>query len=267
MNRSLVTAAACAWLAAAGRAQAEGMTVELLKTPHGGLQPQAVVDAEATLHLLYFAGDPGQGDLFYLRKEAAQEDFSKPVRVNSQPSSAVATGTIRGGQIALGQGGRIHVAWNGRNGSSKAAGAHGAPMFYTRSNDEGTAFEEQRNLMRDTTGLDGGGTVAADGEGNVYVAWHGLKAGEAAGEANRRVWIVRSDDGGATFSSEAPAWDTRTGCCACCATRAFADSSGALHLLYRSATDDVNRDMYLLRSGDRGRSFEGTLLHRWRSPG
>ena len=42
-------------------------------------------------------------------------------------------------------------------------------MLYTRLNDAGTAFEPQRDLIRMARGLDGGGAVAADGVGNVYV--------------------------------------------------------------------------------------------------
>src|SRR5262249_43885903 len=43
--------------------------VELLRTPDGGIQPQAVVDAKGTLHLIYFKGDKAEaGDLFYVRR-------------------------------------------------------------------------------------------------------------------------------------------------------------------------------------------------------
>ena len=47
-------------------------------------------------------------------------------------------------------------------------------MLYSRLNDPGTAFEPQRNLLHETGGLDGGGTLAADGAGNVWVAWHAM---------------------------------------------------------------------------------------------
>jgi hypothetical protein len=38
-------------------------------------------------------------------------------------------------------------------------------MLYSRSNDSGTAFEPERNLMTRTFGLDGGGIIAADSTG------------------------------------------------------------------------------------------------------
>jgi hypothetical protein len=239
-------------------------TVTVLATPNGGIQPQAVVDAKGTLHLIYFKGEPDAGDIFYVRREAAKERFSDPLRVNSQPGSAVAIGTIRGGQIALGKEGRVHVAWNG---SGKVKSGSGSPMLYARLNDSGTAFEPQRNLMQVTSILDGGGTVAADGSGNVYVAWHALKTGGDRGEEHRQVWVARSANEGKTFSQEAPAWTEATGACACCSLHAFADSNGSAYLLYRSANAGVNRDIYLLSSTNKGQSFQGALIHKWKVPG
>jgi hypothetical protein len=247
--------------AGAGAAAGADVHVTVVKTPADGLQPQAIADAQRTLHLIYFKGDAGAGDLFYVRRPAGAERFSEPLRVNSRPGSAIAVGSVRGGQIALGKAGRIHVAWNasGKTGSEA--------MFYTRLNDTGTAFEPQRNLMRRSMILDGGGTVAADGAGNVYVAWHALRAGGERGEHHRRVWLARSTDDGKTFAEETPAWSEPTGVCPCCSMRAFADRQGFVYLLYRSANAGVNRDIYLLCSRDKGASFSGTLMHRWKVPG
>jgi hypothetical protein len=238
--------------------------VTLLKTPNGGIQPQAI-SAAGTLHLIYFKGDPAGGDLFYVRRAAGEKRSSEPIRVNSQPGSAIAVGTIRGGQIALGKGGRVHVAWNGSDKARpRSKGKYTSPMLYARLNDAGTAFEEQRNLMQATTTLDGGGTVAADSEGNVYIAWHGIKLGDETGEINRKVWLARSTDEGKTFTEEAVINPQPTGVCACCSMRAFADSKGSLYVLYRSAGE--SRDIHLLTSKDRGKSFQGVLVHAWDTP-
>src|SRR5262249_45282386 len=93
------------------------VSMRVIETPDGGIQPQAAIDDQGVIHLIYFQGDPSGGDLFYRRLELGAERFSQPVRVNSQAGSAIAIGTIRGGQIALGKGGRIHVAWNGATGA------------------------------------------------------------------------------------------------------------------------------------------------------
>lgn len=239
----------------------------ILRTPDRGIQPQAVIDAQGTIHLVYFKGDPGNGDLFYAKQAAGQQRFSAPVRVNSEPGSAIAVGTIRGVQIALGKNNRVHVAWNGSGKASQKSFNKSAPMLYARLNDAGTAFEPQRNLMQDSYNLDGGGAVAADPAGNVYVAWHGLRVGAVAGENNRQVFVARSTDEGKTFAKEAAANPEPTGTCGCCGMKGLVDSKGTLYLLYRSATATVNRDIYLLTSSDQGKSFQGKLLQKWQING
>ncbi len=239
----------------------EGRNVKLVRPPNQGIQPQAVMDERGALHLVYLAGEPSSADIFYVRRGEGQDLFSTPIRVNSQPGSAVASGTIRGAQIAVGKNGRVHVAWNGSMKTVPDGGHHAAPMLYARMNDAGAAFEAQRNLMRFTHTLDGGGSVTADREGNVYVAWHA--AHEKKGEENRRVWLARSTDDGKTFAREVAATTKETGACACCGMRAFVDVRGAVYLLYRTATAMTERGTFLLVSNDKGRSFRGQRLDQW----
>jgi hypothetical protein len=238
--------------------------VTVLDTPDGGIQPQAVIDANGTIHVVYFKGQPAGGDIFYSRLEPEKAAFTSGLRVNSETGSAVAIGTIRGAQLALGKGGRVHVAWNGSQETLPKNPLGTSPMLYTRSKDDVTGFEPQRNLMQRTYQLDGGGTVAADEAGHVYVAWHGRTQDSRNGEMGRKMWIARSTDDGASFSAEAPVFDKETGACGCCGTRAFADHRGTLYVMYRAATDSVDRDMYLLSSRDRGTRFDGRSIHSWR---
>jgi hypothetical protein len=104
--------------------------------------------------------------------------------------------------------------------------------------------------------------VAADQAGNVYVAWH-ADAGARSGEGARRVWLARSQDDGETFSREAAVDTVENGACGCCGMRAYVDSQGKIYLLYRSAREKINRDMYLLVSKDQGRTFAGERLAKW----
>ena len=243
--------------------------VALVPVPGGGLQPEIAVDADGVVHMVYLAGDAAAADVFYVRSADGARTFSSPVRVNSQPGSAIARGAIRGAQIAIGRGGRIHVAWNGSDGATPQppvnpkTGRAGMPMLYARSNAAGTAFEPQRNLMTQTTHLDGGGAVAADAAGNVYVGWHAHPGDGEGGEEARRVWIARSIDEGATFAREEAVSDPSTGVCSCCALRMAVTEGDELQLLYRSATDTIHRDIYSLVSRDRGRSFGSERVHEW----
>ena len=183
--------------------------------------------------------------------------------MNSQEGSAVAIGSIRGAQLAIGKGNRVHVAWNGSSQAEpKGPGKHGNPMLYSRLSDRGDAFEPQRNAITNAYGLDGGGSIAADSTGNVYIAWHANP--DSTGEAGRRVYLSRSSDEGRTFSPEKAVDDERNGACGCCAMKAYCDSHGALYLLYRSARQGVNRDMHMLTSTDNGKTFQGREVSQWR---
>jgi len=241
-------------------------SIRVLRVPGEGLFPQARVDDKGVLHLTYFKGDPGRGDIFYVRSADAGRSFSRPIRVNSQAASAIVAGMVRGPQMALGRNGRVHVAWMGSNVSEpKAPGGH-TPMLYARLNDGGDGFEPQRNVIQKHPGLDGGGSIAADGKGNVYVTWHAPTDIEAkAGEAGRRVWISRSNDDGRTFDVETAADASPAGTCGCCGMAAWADHHGRVYVLYRTASAGVNRDTRLLGSDDGGKSFKILAEHPWPS--
>ena len=241
---------------------AEPPRVALLRAPDDGIQPQAAVDSQKVVHLIYYKGEAGSGDIFYVRQQPGYETFSKPIQVNRQPRSAMAAGTIRGAQLAVGKYGRVHVAWNGH--APKQGGYMQAPMLYTRLNDAGTAFEPERDVITAARGLDGGGSVAADNQGNVYVFWHAPKPGNTNGEAGRAVFVAHSTDDGKTFAREKLTTSKPTGACGCCGMKAFVDSEGNVFALYRSASEMVNRDETLLISRNRGADFEIAYKHGWK---
>jgi hypothetical protein len=258
---------------AASPAEKDTTEVTILRVPHDGNAPQVAVDGKNVLHLIYFKAARGDhGDLFYVRSIDGGATFSAPVRVNSQPNSAIAA---RPPRLAVGRAGRAHVVWNGSDTATPKAPKNpaqpadspynGTPLLYARLNDDGTAFEAQRNLMQTTFALDGGASIAADDSGNVYGVWHGLGPDQPEGEQGRRVWVARSADDGKTFAAETMAWDQPTGACGCCHAGAYADDKGNLYVLYRGAETAINRDLYLLVSTDHGRSFKGSKVDPWRT--
>src|SRR6478736_4762611 len=154
MKTVVVIGAALALLSTSGASSiiTARPVVTLVRVPGNGIQPEAVVDRHGVLHVLYFSGEARAGNLFYVRSSDFGVTFSRPIRVNSQPGSAIATGTIRGGQLALGRDGRVHVVWNGsdtarpRGAINPDNGKPGAPFLYARSSPDGHGFERQRNL-------------------------------------------------------------------------------------------------------------------------
>src|SRR6266496_4065411 len=222
--------------------------VTLLRTPDRGIQPQAVLD-KSILHLIYFKStDEGK-------------TFTKPLRVNSVPGSVIATGNVRGAHLAIGAGDRAHVAWMGSSKAEPKAPGNAAPMLYARLNDAGDAFEPQRNLIQAAVGLDGGGSIAANGK-NVYVAWHAPTPG-TKGETNRRVWLTASTDEGQTFGMEEPISPPSTGACGCCGMRLFVTVLGEPMALYRGAQQAIHRDMFLLAGALRTLKFNSVKVGEW----
>src|SRR5258706_10230358 len=115
MTRSAIVAVSAflAAISATPRPQKVTPAVAVITAPEGGIQPEAVAGADGDLHVVYFTGEASGGDLYYIRMRGAEHRTSQPVRLNSIAQSALATGSVRGAQLALGRNGRVHVAWHG----------------------------------------------------------------------------------------------------------------------------------------------------------
>jgi hypothetical protein len=237
--------------------------VRVMRCPDGGIQPQAMVDSRGRVHLIYLKGDEGKSDLFYVCSSDAGKTWSKAIRVDSVAGSAIAVGTVRGPQLAIGKGDRVHVAWMGSSVALPKGPGDATPMLYTRMNDAGDAFEPQRNVMTKAAGLDGGASVAADQAGNVYVAWHAPTPG-MRGEENRRVWLAVSKDDGRTFAAETPMLSDAdsTGACGCCGMRIGVDAQGEPIAIYRAANAQT-RDIFLLETASGRSGFSPAKLETW----
>jgi len=231
------------------------------RLPESGLQPQAIAATDGSVHLIYLTGDAKASDILY-RRRAPDGGWSAPLKVNSEAGSAVAIGTIRGPQMALGRHGRAHVVWNGSQSATPKPVNGGSPLLYARLSDDARSFSAQRDLIGRSHELDGGGSVAADSEGRVFVVWHASPAG-SKGETNRAVFLALSADDGGSFAPERTISPPGTGACGCCGLTAFVNTRGEALVLFRTARTMMQRDMALLASSDRGGSFRESFSHPW----
>jgi len=237
---------------------AHAATVRMERVPEGGVQPQIEKGADGALHLVYLKGPPAGCDVRYASRKPADTAWNAPLTVNSEPNTAVAMGTIRGAQTALGKDGTVHVAWNGPGAKDKPSA-----LFYTRKEAGKTAFEPQRNLRADTKGLDGGASIAAGPAGEVFIVWHGAREGVEPGEQNRVVFVLKSTDNGDSFAPIKIANLDDTGVCACCSVKSFVTPDGELLALYRAARKPNQRDVTLLSSKDGGATFQHRIAGTW----
>ncbi|MEO6708372.1 MAG: hypothetical protein ABI054_10050, partial [Planctomycetota bacterium] len=126
-------------------------------------------------------------------------------------------------------------------------------------------FEAERDVIEVHHGLDGGGAVAADGAGNVYVVWHAPGDG-GKGEQARQVWVACSSDDGSSFAKEIRVSSGEFGVCPCCGLGALALDDGGLAIVYRCAKNQDERDTTLLLRKNAGAPFEVRKLDSWRVP-
>lgn len=92
----------CLLLSASMHAQ-----VQVESIPESGIQPQVIVTSAGVVHLVFLKGDPKACDIRHTTLCVEGGEWTTPVTVNSKPRSAIAAGTIRGAQIALGKDGQI----------------------------------------------------------------------------------------------------------------------------------------------------------------
>jgi len=248
--------------------------VEVRRVPDRGIKPAIVADARGALHMVYFSGEVAAGDAFYVVSKDGGATWSQALRVNSQPGSVLGVSHARGPRLALGRDARAHVLWLGSekaeptgnaDTAANAAGQHHtpAPLLHARTDDAGSAFEPQRKIFLHATGLDGDGSIAADRKGNVFAVAHAKEPGDM-GEAQRSVYVARSEDNGKTFAEEKSVLPERSGACACCALAASVDAAGRPVILYRQAWNTSERGMNMLVSEDGGKTFLLAKLDEWK---
>ncbi len=256
----LVRFATLAVALAVSLAAADPSGVIAERVPDSGLQPRVAVGSDGTVHLAYLRGDPKAADAVVRHRAAGASDWSAPVVVNSQSGSALAIGTVRGVQLAVGRGGRLHFVWNG---SSKAEPKprESSPLLFASLAPVAAAASAQRCVSEGTRFLDGGAAVAADANGHVLAVWHAAPM-DREGEDNRRVFIARSDDDGARFGPGVAVPESADGVCGCCGLQS-AFAGDALLVLYRRADHREERGMTLLVSRDLGATWKRQPLDTW----
>lgn len=67
---------------AAEKKTASPERVRIGRVPEGGLQPQVAIDDRGTLHLVYYTGDPHQGNLFYVNSTDGPLSASRSGRIS-----------------------------------------------------------------------------------------------------------------------------------------------------------------------------------------
>lgn len=230
--------------------------VRFIRLPGGGRHPRSVIDDDGLLHVVFFRMSEGElssneiGDVFYTCSSDEGATFTEPVRLNAQ-SGGVSLGRGANGPSIGVAAGSVHVLMAGSQHAQPRGPAGQCPLLYVRRPAGSEGFEPQRNLIDSAWEIGTGVAVAADKKGDVHCFW---TAPDPSNVEQKRVWYVRSTDGGETFAGEKAinAWDS--GVSMKSAIDAEMGSNGRIVATYRSKISK-RRDSRLLISNDRGDSF------------
>ncbi|MDR4989327.1 MAG: Ig-like domain-containing protein, partial [Bacteroidales bacterium] len=142
-------------------------------------------------------GDDMLADYFFLRSVDGGESFLPAIQVNDQPDVGEEVSIDNTTSMVVDQHGHIYLAWN----DGRRAGGNG-DIYFAKSTDGGENFGANVRVNAAGSAIEDfeiwRPAVAADGHGNVYVAFAVENTDNDIDEA----YLARSADGGASFQPE-----------------------------------------------------------------
>jgi hypothetical protein len=198
--------------------------VTTVSVPALGRPVVARTDAEGTVHLLCDSPDGPK----YAKSNDGGVTFSAAIPVVNGGSHAAGL-EYSAWDMAVGQGGRVHVAM-GTNAWKLKLPQEEWGFFYANLDPGSAAFSPVRNINRKPSE---GFSLAADGKGNVTACW-----------LSDKLYANVSRDNGETFGANVEI-NPRFNPCNCCTTSAAYGEDGRLAVFYREETGN-ERDMYLV---------------------
>ena len=201
-------------------------------------QPQLASDG-THLVLTYGAGN----GVFFAKSDDAGKSWSAPVNVSSR--GKLSLGMRRGPRIAMTPEAIVISAVV----AAKGGGADG-DLTAWRSVNGGKTWSSGKAINDvPAAAREGLHTMASGGKGILFATWLDLRG------KGTRLYGSTSIDGGATWSSNTLVYESPSGSvCECCHPTTAIDARGRIFVMFRNSIDG-NRDMYLVRSDDGGKTF------------
>jgi hypothetical protein len=208
-------------------------------TPDAPLKQPQLAAAENFVGMTYGIKDA----VYFMPMKDGGGSFGEPVLVSD--SGKLSLGMHRGPRIAITPRGIVISAIVGE----KGRGADGDLIAWRSTDQGGTWSKGARVNDVEGSAREGLHAMAASGD-LIFATWLDLRA------KGTRLYGSVSRDGGKTWSANNLVYESPSGTiCQCCHPTALIDAKGNIYVMFRNAVDGA-RDMYMVKSTDRGRTFQ-----------
>ena len=207
--------------------------------PCGGFKPVADAGPDQTVYegdIVQFNGSGSRGSA----GEMPSVEIGKNIMVNDPNPNT--TWTRWAPHIAVDSEDDTHVVWGN-------SGDEPFEVYYTNKLKNETAFEGEKKIS-DISVRRSYAEMAVDTSGRIFVAWSDERAGD------RYVYIIRSEDGGKTFSSPTRVNDDATR--GVCRHRLGVDPSGVVHVAWMASKDRLT--IFYSKSLNHGLTFTSPVV-------
>lgn len=208
----------------------------------------------------YGSTNPGDSTIILFSKSLdAGESWTTPMRINKTAGDCIdQDNTVEGAVPAVGPNGEVYVSWAGPGG-----------LVFNKSTDRGEHWLEEETVI---TSMPGGWDFAIPGifranglpitacdvsngphRGTIYVNW----TDQRNGENDTDVWLVKSNDGGISWSEPVRVNDDESQHHQFFTWMAIDQTNGYIYFVFydRRNYDGDSTDVYMALSTDGGQTF------------
>ena len=202
----------------------------------GAQQPRVAIDPAGNIYVAFGANE----DIYVCKSVDQGKTYTVPVKVGHV--AKLALGMRRGPRIVANNNSVVVTAISHESGN----------LMAWRSDDSGetwtspTNINDQPKVARE--GLHG---MAIGPDGSIFCTWLDLR------NDRTQIYGASSEDGGKTWTENRRIYASPSGTvCECCHPSVAINDDGIIYVLWRNELDG-NRDMFLAKSEDSGKTFGG----------
>jgi len=232
-----------------------------------GDPPTLAVATDGTVYVGWAARAAAQGHASILYLSASKDGgrtFAPPTKINDDEKA----GEHGMHSLAVGQDGRIHLAWLDERNLKAPAERHTAggkkmeqmeqnrEVFTAFSTDGGRSFSKNQRIAAEACPCCKT-AVAVGADGRVYIGWRQVLPGEY-----RHIGIASSADGGATYSAPVIVSDDKwlIAGCPVSGPALFVANDGTLRIMWYTEGERGTTGLYWAESRDQGKTFSERKL-------